>query len=100
MVPDDQKLDLVTLLSTTLQMILTGGPAGVLLVNYSTKGIFLAQVSAASPESHFATEYDELMWLAAKQRSVSNERETLRFYELRDRWPQMHLDIPTMGLDI
>jgi len=81
-------------LMTILQLVLTGGVGGVFIVRYATKGIMIPGEESEVAKSRFASEYDELMWLSEKQKGSLSEAETLRFYELRDKWPEMHLDPP------
>ena len=61
-------------------------------MNQAVKSILVSEEAARVPKPRFASEYDELMWLAEKQKGSLSEEETLRFYELRDHWPEMHLD--------
>jgi hypothetical protein len=79
---------------TALQLTLIGWIGGVFLVNYAIRDVFVSEKSNTS-KPHFVSEYDELMWLAEKQKGSLNEEETLRFYELRDKWSEMHLDEQT-----
>ena len=61
-------------------------------MTYATKEILLSEEGHIVSKLRFLSEYDELMWLAEKQKGSLSEEETLRFYELRDHWPEMHLD--------
>ena len=64
-------------------------------MNYATNDILFSKKGSRISKPHFISEYDELMWLAKKQKGNLSEEETLRFYELRDRWPEMHSDQQT-----
>jgi hypothetical protein len=77
------------LLITVLQMVLTGGVGGVLVASYALSGILLSE-RPASPTPSFASDYEELMWLAERQRFHVDKQETRRFFQLRQRWPEMH----------
>jgi hypothetical protein len=78
------------LLIFILQILLTGGVGGIIVVGFATKGIFISEQTPA-PENHrFVNEYQELMWLAEKQRHRFNVEETRRFYQLRHNWSLMH----------
>jgi len=76
-------------------MVISGGLEGIVVVNYPFTGILVSEEAIKIPRPHFASEYDELMWLAEKQRGSLTEEETRRFYELRDWWPEMHSDRQT-----
>ena len=80
-------------------MILTVGVPGVFLLNYATKDLFLHEKEETpASEAQFRSEYDELMWLAEKEKHAPlSEKEMLRFYELRDKWPEMHADCQIQG---
>lgn len=82
------------IVGTMLQLVLFGGVGGVILVNYATKGIVLGEGARKRTRLEFASDYDELMWLEEKQKVGATEQETLRFYELRDHWTDMHADHP------
>jgi len=62
----------------------------VLIVGLSTKGIFVKEEEPTTYKLQFASEYQELMWLAEKQRYTPSAEETRRFYQLRHSWPDMH----------
>lgn len=81
------------ILLTSFQMILVGGIGGIPLMAYATSGLFLKK-EPPSETLAFTSEYHELMWLASRARGGLTEGEMLRFYELRDRWPTMHSDVP------
>jgi len=78
--------------TSVLQLVLIGGIGGIVVVKYATEGIILPGEESRGAKPKFANEYDELMWLAEKQRGSLSEEEMLRFYQLRDKWPEMHLD--------
>jgi hypothetical protein len=77
------------ILITVVQMVLTGGVGGVVVASYALNDILLKEEPAAAIPS-FASDYQELMWLAERQRSHADNEETLRFFQLRQRWPEMH----------
>jgi len=77
------------LLITVMQMVLTGGVGGVLVGSYALNGILLKE-KPAPPTPSFASDYGELMWLAKRQRLHVDHQETRRFFQLRQRWPEMH----------
>jgi hypothetical protein len=77
------------LLITVLQMVLTGGIGGVLVASYALNGILLKGKPVSTVPS-FASDYAELMWLAERQRLHIDDAETRRFFQLRQRWPEMH----------
>jgi hypothetical protein len=80
------------ILLTTFQLLLTGGVGGVLIFTYATKDIFLkSEVRSERPQ--FASDYQELMWLAGRQKQRLNKTETRRFYQLRHNWSGMHAPI-------
>ena len=78
------------LLVTTLQLILTSGVGTVLIVGYATKDLFSREESPAEDSLRFANEYQELMWLAERQKHHVDVEETQRFYQLRHDWTRMH----------
>lgn len=88
-------MPLPSFLGTLLQLALFGGAGGAVLLNYATKGIVLTQGESETARPRFASDYDELEWLEERQKAGATEEETLRFYELRDRWTDMHADLPT-----
>ena len=57
----------------------------------ATKGIFLKEEAPVPEEHRFASDYQELMWLAERERHNPSPEERRRFYQLRDKWPLMHL---------
>lgn len=77
------------ILLTVLQMVLTGGVGGVVVTSYALDGVLLKEEPASAVPS-FASDYQELMWLAERQRFHADEEETRRFFQLRQRWPEMH----------
>jgi hypothetical protein len=83
-------LDFADLLAVTLQVLLTAGVGGVFLVSYATKDIFLVEEEPKPAEHLFYSEYDELMWLAGRQRQCTDGAETQRFFQLRHHWSEMH----------
>jgi len=87
-------LGVTSALSTIVQLALLGGVGGIVVVKHAIRGITISDVKPKAKPS-FPSEYDELMWLEEKQKDSLTEEETLRFYELRDKWPEMHLDHPT-----
>ena len=79
------------ILLTAVQLLLTAGVGGVIIVVYATRGIFLREEEDSQPSSHsFPSEYEELMWLAERQKQRLDSEETLRFYQLRRNWAEMH----------
>jgi hypothetical protein len=77
-------------LITTFELLLTSGIGSALLVSLATKDLFLKEEPPASERHRFVSDYQELMWLAEKQRHRLTAQETRRFYQLRDNWPRMH----------
>ena len=87
-------MDVQNLLFTALQLLLTGGVGGVLILGYATKDIFVKkEEERLKEEPRFLSEYQELMWLADKQRKHLNAEEAHRFYQLRNNWSEMHSSI-------
>ena len=89
-------MDVQDFLFITLQLLLTGGVGGVFILAYATKDIFLTDEEPPLEGPRFASDYEELMWLADRQRLHINEKETKRFYQLRQEWPDMHSS-PVVG---
>ena len=83
-------MDTQFLLLETLQLVLTSGVGGVLIVGYAAKDIFATEEVPLMKEPKFGSDYDELMWLAGRQRHHLSNEETRRFYQLRRRWTEMH----------
>ena len=83
-------MDAQFLLLETLQVLLTSGVGGILIVTYATRDLFIKDANPQPPESQFASDYSELMWLAEKQRHHVSREESRRFYQLRREWPEMH----------
>jgi len=83
-------MDANYLLQTTLQLTLTSGVGAVLIIGYATRGIFVKEESPLDNGPRFASDYDELMWLAERQKHHLDKEETRRFYQLRHNWPEMH----------
>ena len=77
------------LLLDTVQIILTSGGAAVFILSYATRDIFLREESP-QPDGRFASQYDELMWLANKERGNTSLEERRRFFRLRHDWYEMH----------
>jgi hypothetical protein len=80
----------------------TAGACGFVLVWSMLRGIFEPElgVEAERPaiEGEFADDYAELMWLAHKEQNGGlRGLELLRFYELRNAWPEMHGDSGSGG---
>ena len=88
------ELGLQVIIGIIFQLVLFGGVGGVILVNYAMKGIILGEGAHNVTKLEFTSDYDELMWLEEKQKVGATEAETLRFYELRDHWTDMHADRP------
>jgi hypothetical protein len=80
-------------LITSLQLLLTSGVGAALIVGWSTKGLFLKDETPAPEEHRFANDYQELMWLAERQKRHLDTEETRRFYQLRRSWAGMHSQI-------
>jgi len=78
------------ILLIVLQYLLTAGLGGVLIVGYATKDLFLTEDKPHQEGQHFASDYQELMWLAEKQKRHLDVEETRRFYQLRREWSDMH----------
>lgn len=71
--------------------MLTGGVGGVFIVNYAAEGLFVLDGEDTQTDApRFATDYQELMWLAEKQKRNLDTVETQRFYQLRRHWSEMH----------
>jgi hypothetical protein len=83
-------MDFQDMLIVMLQMMLTGGVGGVLIVGHATKDLFIEDEGTPAPNRRFASDYNELMWLAERQRRHLSKEETLRFYQLRQEWSEMH----------
>ena len=83
-------MDLDYFLLSAVQLLLTSGVGAVLILNFATRDVFVKEEIRADNEPRFATDYDELMWLAQRQRHHAEVEETRRFYQLRQNWPQMH----------
>jgi len=86
----DLELAIQDVLVTTLQLVLTSGVGGMLIVNYAMRDLFVKEEGSLSNEPRFATDYEELMWLAQRQKHHINGEETRRFYKLRQEWTEMH----------
>ena len=85
-------MGVASVLSTIVQLALVGGVGGIVVVKHAIKGITITEKQTEGSKLRFVSDYEELMWLAEKQKGSLSEEETLRFYQLRDRWPIMHLD--------
>jgi hypothetical protein len=73
-----------------MQLVLTSGVGAVFILNYATKGIFINEETPVDNGPRFASDYDELMWLAERQKHHLDNQETRRFYHLRQGWAEMH----------
>ena len=71
-------------------MALTSGAGGVLIVGYATRDLFTKDESPKAADPRFESDYGELMWLAERQRHHPSREESRRFYQLRQRWSEMH----------
>jgi len=80
-----------------MQLLLTSGVGSVFILNFATKDIFVKEEVPVDNEPRFATDYDELMWLAERQKQHLDSRETRRFFQLRRGWPEMHTSLATGG---
>ena len=78
------------LLLITFQMLIFGGVGGVFIVSYATRDIFLKEEAPQVIAPRFASAYEELMWLAEKQKKHPNSEEMRRFFQLRHSWSEMH----------
>jgi len=83
-------LDLDYFLLSAVQLLLTSGVGAVLILNFATRDVFVKEEIRADNEPRFATDYDELMWLAERQKQHFDSKETRRFFQLRREWPEMH----------
>jgi len=95
MVLNHFKMDSQFILIETLQLLLTGGVGGVLIVGYAAKDLFVKETEALTTGPRFASDYDELMWLAERQKHRLSKGETRRFYQLRQGWSEMHSILAT-----
>jgi len=86
----DVVLGIHHILLIALQYLLTGGLGGVIIVGYATRDLFVTEERPRSEGHRFASDYQELMWLAEKQKRHLNVEETRRFYQLRRQWSDMH----------
>ena len=59
------------------------------IVEYATNGVFMREEAPVAEEHGFVSAYQELMWLAEKQRHRVSSEETRRFYQLRHDWSDM-----------
>jgi len=78
------------LLLDAVQIVLTSGVGAVFILGYATKDLFVKDESPQQSGPHFASEYQELMWLAERERSHASVEERQRFYQLRHDWVRMH----------
>ena len=83
-------MDIQFLLLDTVQIILTAGIGGIFILGYATTDIFLKEESPQADGPRFADDYQELMWLAGRQRRHIDADETQRFFQLRHNWSKMH----------
>jgi len=88
-------LGITSVLLTIVQLAHVGGVGGIVVVKHAVKGIKIPEKETKVSKLRFASDYEELMWLAEKQKGSLSEEEILRFYQLRDRWPVMHFDCLT-----
>jgi len=86
--PNELNLDF--LLLEAVQLLLTSGVGAVLIVDFATRDIFVKEEMHVHNEPKFATDYDELMWLAGRQKQDHDSKEIRRFFQLRREWPEMH----------
>ena len=86
----DLQLAIQDILVNTLQQLLTTGAGGVLILGYATRDLFANEEGPQPNGPKFASDYDELMWLAGRQKQHLDREETQRFYQLRHRWSEMH----------
>ena len=91
------ELDLDYFLLSAVQLLLTSGVGAVFILNFATKDIFLREDTQMDNEPRFSTDYDELMWLAERQKQHLDSRETRRFFQLRREWSEMHASPATGG---
>ena len=89
-------LGLQEILVTTFQLLLTAGVGAVFIINYAIEGIYVSEAMFPDADPRFASEYDELMWLAERQKHHSDRIETKRFFQLRHNWSEMH-SLPVAG---
>jgi len=86
------------LLLDAVQIILTAGVGGVFILGYATRDLFLEEENRQPGGPRFTSEYQELMWLAERQRGHASAEERQRFYQLRHNWSEMHSYGLTGGL--
>jgi len=86
-------MDAEFILQTAVQLLLTAGVGGVFIVNYATKGIFLKEENLQTGPPRFGSDYQELMWLAERQKLRLDPGEAQRFYQLRRHWAEMHSNV-------
>ena len=92
-------LGIQDILITTLQLLLTSGVGTVFIINYAINGIYVREEMPVATQPRFASDYDELMWLAERQKHHFDSIETKRLYQLRHNWPKMHsFSYPTQGV--
>ena len=68
----------------------------VFIINYAIEGIYVSEAMFPDSDPRFASEYDELMWLAERQKHHFDRTETKRFFQLRHNWSEMH-SLPVAG---
>jgi len=90
-------LDFQFLLTEIFQLLVTGGVGGALIVGLATKDILVKEETTIPDKQQFTSEYEELMWLADRQRHRLTSEEMRRFYQLRREWTLMH-SLPTSSL--
>ena len=72
------RLGIHHLLISTLQLILTGGVGGVFIVAYATRDLFLEEEESPDGQPVFLSDYEELKWLAKKEKRQLSEEEIRR----------------------
>jgi hypothetical protein len=78
------------LLSFLAPWMIPSAVGGVFIVRYAMKDVMVKEENLNPEESPFPSEYDELMWLAEKEKGHISDDERKRFFQLRNRWPEMH----------
>ena len=78
------------LLLDAMQIVLTAGIGGVFILAYATRDLFLKEDNPWSGGPRFASDYQELMYLAERQKEHPSTEEKQRFFQLRHNWSQMH----------
>jgi len=81
-------------LIAAFRALVTGGVGGVFIVTYATRDLFTKEDGFKPTGPRFVNDYQELMWLAAREKHTASAEEVRRFYQLRRYWPEMHSYIP------